>query len=318
MNAMAVPQVRSNFVPSRCRNVTFQIMFFFGFAHAVCALALRRIRSDPRPQPWPASTMGKRASPSVASVSSAKTKRLSVATPEVSETATTSWGTEELQDELQKQIGVGASDGAAGPSCALCKRSRSFPNPVKAMAGQFLQFVSAKRALCKICRNYTNQAFPGQKAVDISAGLKQSPDKQADYDKEVIKFQQSMEAKARNGYMRVTGCREDWNPPSVVNVSTAGIDSGDMMKGIFWPQEIYKAHTGEALPKKQLTRHVHRGKTYWGIIRETEYGNPIGTIKLKDIDQRKIEHVSQAANTENGSTSAQVRWIAGLLNTPSG
>ena len=186
------------------------------------------------------------------------------------------------------------------------------------MAGQFLQFVSVKRALCKICRNYTNQAFPGQKAVDISAGLKQSPDKQADYDKEIIKFQQTMEAKARNGYMRVTGCREDWNPPSVVNVSTAGIDSGDMMKGIFWPQEIYKAHTGEALPKKQLTRHIHRGKTYWGIIRETEYGNPIGTIKLKDIDQRKIEHVSQAANTENGSTSAQVRWIAGLLNTPSG
>ena len=84
---------------------------------------------------------------------------------------------------------------------------------------------------------------------------------------------------------------------------------------VFWPIDIYEMHRKTVdthlpeLPKKEIKRHIHGGKTYRGIYRDAKFGHPSGTIKLTDADSRKVEKLTKVADSSESFVKGQTQAI---------
>jgi len=67
--------------------------------------------------------------------------------------------------------------------------------------------------------------------------------------------------------------------------------------GVFWPLPLATKRFGN-VPKSEISSHKHKGITYRGVKKDIEYGNPIGTFLLRDIDDVAVKKVKEITSSD--------------------
>ncbi len=84
----------------------------------------------------------------------------------------------------------------------------------------------------------------------------------------------------------------------VLHESVVGTE-GSLALGVFWPAPIYKQLTGLILDAKACMSYTHGKTVCKGIIRDDQYGNPTGTIKLVSKTNQSIKRLDTIADSRD-------------------
>lgn len=114
-------------------------------------------------------------------------------------------------------------------------------------------------------------------------------------------------ARRVRGVLRNRGVSANIDAPEIeVAVESSATLNSEMELGVFWPMEVYNATVGEQykLCRSDCVAHMHNGRRYFGIIRDTVHGVPRGCMRLTDSDNTSVVKKQKIADTRIVGVSA--------------
>lgn len=109
----------------------------------------------------------------------------------------------------------------------------------------------------------------------------------------------------KHGNIRGVSANIDAPEIEVAAETSAALKSG-MELGVFWPMEVCNATVGgqDKLRRSDCVTHMHNGRRYFGIIRDTVHGVPRGCMRLTDSDNTSVVKRQKIADTGIAGVSA--------------
>ena len=174
--------------------------------------------------------------------------------------------------------------------CPLCNRRRDAPNQCPGFRPDavYLPFKDeSAESPCSTCTNYLKGPLKGTTLRAVKANLRKGPAKRSEYQNEIQKYEQELEASISSGVHR-NKCGQaaaaKANPPVIIEAFSASSHEASLVLPNFWEQGLYnKKYPNDPLPDSRLDSYTFRGRKMRGyFLCPVEYPAITGVYTLKD------------------------------------
>ena len=196
--------------------------------------------------------------------------------------------------------------------CPLCNRRRDARNQCPGFRPDavYLPFKDeSAESPCSTCTNYLKGPLKGTTLRAVKANLRKDPAKRSEYQNEIQKYEQELEASISSGVHR-NKCGQaaaaKANPPVIVEAFSASSHKASLILPNFWEQGLYnKKYPNDPLPDSRLDSYTFRGRKMRGyFLCRVEYPAITGVYTLKDKEEHGATKSQFISNSSNGPKQA--------------
>ena len=188
--------------------------------------------------------------------------------------------------------------------CRFCKRYFYMTNnPLKSRGSPYLEVARPSARVCLSCRNTQNLWFKGWQAKQLEEEINRNKDFFQRYFLCVLLWEDRYND-PQGAIVKVVEDLPGQLRVSVLTTTSTSLQTS-LQLGVFWPLNVFKKHEGHLPPKAAIQVINHNGVDLKGVMRESHFGTPIGTIKVKQncsvTQSKELEH----ENSDRAARGAQ-------------